>query len=99
MKEGGELETMKIPKPIVEQIEALDRLVEEHPVYIPLPEIAKFLKANPEGIRACIESGRCPWGISWKKDIKGNKAFKIPTVTFYFWYIGAAYRQDEGRSL
>lgn len=86
---------MTIPQPIKDRIGELDKLVEEHPVYIPLPVVSKFLRANPEGLRACIESGKCPWGISWKKDIRGNKAFKIPTVTFYFWYVGAAYRQIE----
>ena len=75
----------KLPTSIVAQIDALNTLVEAHPQYIPVPVVAKFLGMNPDGLRHCIEAGQCPFGIAWQKTIRGNKAFKIPTLTFYLW--------------
>ena len=76
-----------IPTPIKQKVAELEDLVEKHPCYLPLTEVAAFLGANAEGLRSCIESGKCPFGIAWQKTIRGNKAFKIPTATFYFWYM------------
>lgn len=77
---------LAIPKVIFDRIDDLNALVEKYPQYIPLPEIAKLLGANAEGLRHSIEMGQCPFGIAWQKDIRGNRAFKIPTLTFYLWY-------------
>lgn len=74
----------------------LYKLCEQHPNYLPLPAVASFLGANAEGLRCSIEQGRCPFGIGWQKDIRGNKAFKIPTGTFWLWYTqGAGYRDAQ----
>jgi hypothetical protein len=82
-----------IPKSITESITALNALVEQHPQYLPLPEVAKFIGANANGLRNSIEKGQCPFGLQWQKSLNGNKAFKIPTVTFYLWYTqGVGYR-------
>ena len=47
-------------------------------------------EVNPEilGVKdaAAVEQGKCPFAYSWQKDIRGYRAFKIPTVTFYLWY-------------
>ena len=74
-----------VPAPIKEQVEKLNALVEANPQYIPVPEAARFLGVNPDGLRHSIDSGQCPFGIAWQKTLKGNKAFKIPTLTFYLW--------------
>lgn len=74
-----------IPTPISARIDELNELVEKHPQYIPVTAVAVYLGVNPEGLRRCIEAGQCPFGIAWSKSIGGNKAFKIPTLTFYLW--------------
>ncbi len=83
------------PIEIVQGIEKLNALVKEYPIYIPLPKVATFLGADAEGLRNSIEKGQCPFGIGWKKSNFGNKAFKIPTVTFYLWYTQAACFRNE----
>ena len=47
---------------------------------------AAFLGMDADSLRASIEHGGCPFGLGWQKDIRGNRAFKIPTATFYLWY-------------
>lgn len=85
-----------IPTPILERNAELEKLVYEHPVYIPVPVVAAFLGANADGLRNCIEHGQCPFGIAWQKDVRGYKAFKIPTLTFYNWYTrGISYESEE----
>jgi hypothetical protein len=79
---------LAVPKPVEDKLEALCALVEKHPDYLPLPEVAAFLGANAEGLRASIEQGRAPFGISWQKTARGNKAFKIPSTRFFLWYTG-----------
>lgn len=76
----------KIPKPIIERLDELEKLVEENPLYIDLEDVAAFLHMNAEGLRNSIERGWCPFGIGWQKNARGYRAFKIPTVTFYLWY-------------
>lgn len=84
---------LEIPKPIELKLEELNHLVETHPLYIPVPELAKFLGADPSGLRASMEHGQCPFGFPWQKDQKGYRAFKVPTVPFYLWYTqGGAFR-------
>lgn len=75
-----------IPKSVRDSTEELKALTEKYPIYLPLPVVAKFMGMNAEGLRCAIEQGRAPFGISWQKDAHGNKAFKIPTVTFFYWY-------------
>ena len=83
-----------IPGPVADKLNELYELIEKYPLYIPLPTVATFLGADADGLRSCIEKGQCPFGIGWQKDIRGYKAFKIPTVTFYLWYTqGVGYRQ------
>ena len=85
--------TLKMPEVAEAKIKELCQICNEHPVYIPVPVLAKFLEANPEGLRFSIEQGKCPFGIAWQKNTGGNKAFKIPTPTFWLWYTqGVGYR-------
>ncbi len=85
---------LAIPQAIYDRSDELNALVENYPRYIPVPEVAKFLGANAEGLRHSIEHGQCPFGVSWKKTIHGNRAFKIPTLTFYLWYTqGGPFRE------
>ena len=77
---------MTIPKPLQTKIQALDKLVEKYPDAIPLPEVAAFMGMDRDGLRRCIEVGKCPFGVAWQKTIRGNRSFKIPTFTFYAWY-------------
>ena len=58
-----------------------------YPIYLPLSVVAKFLNMKPEGLRACIKQGRCPFGLGYEVDDKS--AFKIPTETFFLWYTHA----------
>lgn len=75
-----------IPKPIEDKMQELYNLVEANPQYISVPDVASFLGMNTEGLRNSIENNTCPFGIMWQKSIHGNKAFKIPTAKFFFWY-------------
>ena len=77
---------LEMPKPIEDKLEQLNVLVNEHPLFIPLPATATFLGMDAEGLRSSIEKGQCPFGLGWQKNLRGNKAFKIPTVPFYLWY-------------
>lgn len=77
----------KIPLPVKEKIDQLNLIVEKHPEYIPLPEVAAFLGTKPDGLRASMDQGRCPFGFGWKINVNGNRAYKIPTVKFYLWYM------------
>lgn len=81
---------MQIPEAIVEKLKELDELVEKYPQYIPINECADFLGAKKDGLRAAIENGKCPFGISWQCMGSVNRGFKIPTVTFYMWYTQGA---------
>lgn len=80
------LNPLAIPKPVSDKLDELNELIERNPLYIPLIEAARFLGMDDDGLRASIEHGACPFGLGWKKDIRGNRAFKIPTATFYLWY-------------
>ena len=74
-----------IPTVLQDRVTELNQLIQEHPQDIPLPEVAKFLNVDKEGLRRSIETGKCPFGISWQKTLNGNRAFKIPSLTFYLW--------------
>ena len=77
---------LAIPRPVEDKLNELNELIGRNPSYIPLTEAALFLGMNADGLRASIEHGGCPFGLGWKKDVRGNRAFKIPTATFYLWY-------------
>ena len=76
----------KIPKPIIENMEKLNALVEKYPIDIPLPEAAKLMGMNPESLRAAIDCGSFKPGYSWRKENTLNKGYKIATIPFYLWY-------------
>lgn len=77
---------LTLPAPVEIKLAELQDLATKHPEYIPLPTVADFLGVNAEGLRYSIQKGNCPFGIFWQKTLHGNKAFKIPTATFFLWY-------------
>lgn len=88
---------LSMPAVLENQFEKLNELVSEYPEFIPVPVLAKFLHANAEGLRYSMENGQCPFGLAWQKSIRGNKAFKVPSLTFYLWYTqcaGVRFRQE-----
>ena len=82
----GEIKLLQIPAPVVERLTALNDLVAQHPLYIPVTALAEFLSMDPASLRSSIDTGNCPFALGWQKDIKGYKAYKVPTVPFYLWY-------------
>jgi len=77
---------LKVPPSVISKFDELYELCEKEPVYLKTASVAQFLGMDPAGLRCSIERGRCPFGIYWQKDARGNKAFKIPTATFYLWF-------------
>ncbi|WP_035317110.1 hypothetical protein [Clostridium sp. MSTE9] len=79
---------MKIPIPesLRQKIIELNSLAERYPDIIPLPEVARFMKISPEGLRAYLDNDSVSFGMTWHKMGAVNKAYKIPTVRFYAWY-------------
>lgn len=94
-------DVLKVPENVSEKYGELCRICEENPKYIPLPVAADFLGCDAEGLRFGIERGTVPFGFSWQKPkivpkgrnkgelaaVGGNRAFKIPTLKFYFWFM------------
>lgn len=76
---------IKAPPVITDQLHKLHGLCEKYPLKIPLAECASFLGMDGESLRACIERGSCPFGLGWLKKNASNRAFYIPTLTFYLW--------------
>jgi hypothetical protein len=76
----------RIPDAVADSIKKLQELVQKYPQFIPLPECATFLGMDRDGLRRAIETNTCPFGIAWQRPGAANRAFKIPTATFYFWY-------------
>ncbi len=68
---------------------ALDTLIREHPICVPIPVAAEFLHMKPNALRASIEQSRCPFGFSWK--LGDRKGYKIPTVAFVSWLTKGTY--------
>lgn len=85
MSKGGSEMYFTIPKPIISDFERLNALIEENPIYIPIARVADYLGMNPESLRCAIDQGRATFGFSWKSDMRGNRAFKVPTIAFYNW--------------
>jgi hypothetical protein len=63
----------------------IQALCDAHPLYIPVNVAAKFLHVKPDGLRASIDQGRCPFGFSWTLGTRSG--YKIPTITFVSWLI------------
>lgn len=61
----------------------LEDLCIKHPYFIPVDAVAEFLHVKPEGLRASIDQGRCPFGFSWT--LGSRSGYKIPTITFCAW--------------
>ena len=76
----------KVPQPILNKMEELNRLVDENPNFIPLPKCATFLSMDEDGLRRAIENRQCEFGLAWQRPNAANRAFKIPTLTFVAWY-------------
>lgn len=67
-----------------ERQKSLEALCEKYPIEIPLPEAAKWLGIAPESLRAAICQGTCSFpALAWRKAGKQNRAFHIPTASFY----------------
>lgn len=77
---------LAIPRPIELKLYELQGLIEKYPLAIPIPKLAEFLGCDDEGLRCSIDKGQCPFAIGWQKSLKGNRAYKVPTVPFYLWY-------------
>lgn len=65
---------------------AVSNLVEAYPHSIPVLAVAEMLHIKPEGLRASIEQGRCPFGFCWK--LGDRMAYKVPTMAFCSWMMG-----------
>lgn len=79
-------ELMQPPKSVARKLQELRELCDANPDYLSIGDVAKFTASREDGIRSSIELGNCPFGFCWQRNRGGNKAFKIPTVTFYLWY-------------
>lgn len=77
---------LAMPEPVAERLQRLNELVTKHPMYIPVTEAAALMGMEAASLRASIDSGNCPFALGWQKDIKGYKAYKVPTVPFYLWF-------------
>ena len=75
--------------PVDEQLAALQELAGQCPLYIPISAAADYLHVKEAGLRAAIEQGTCPFGISWK--LGDRAAYKIPTITFVAWLTKGVY--------
>lgn len=76
---------LDLTKVMKDRMDELARLVEKHPLSIPVLAAADLLHVSPEALRASIDQGRCPFGFCWC--LGERKAYKIPTVTFCSWYV------------
>lgn len=81
---------MIIPCAVTDKLAALNQLCEKYPQKIPIVECAAFLGLEADSLRACLEHGSCPFGLGWLKRNAHNRAFYIPTVTFYLWFTQSA---------
>lgn len=81
---------MTMPAVITTKLDELNRLCEKYPSKIPVRECAAFLGLEDESLRHCLEHGSCPFGLGWLKKNAHNRAFYIPTLTFYLWVTQSA---------
>lgn len=75
--------------PVTDQLTSLRELANQYPLYIPISAAADYLHIKEAGLRAAIEQGTCPFGISWK--LGDRAAYKIPTITFVAWLTKGVY--------
>lgn len=71
---------------VKEKLKELERLIEKHPLKIPLTEVANFLDMNKDGLLSALMRGNAPFGFAYQKDDGGYRVPVIPTVKFYLWY-------------
>lgn len=71
---------------VKERLVELENLVNKNPIFLPVSEIAQFLRMNPHSLRVSMEQGKCPFGFSWQAGERHG--YKIPSATFYLWYTG-----------
>ena len=74
---------------VTDRLTALGELADQYPLYIPISAAADYLHVKEAGLRAAIEQGPCPFGISWK--LGDRAAYKIPTITFVAWLTKGVY--------
>ena len=77
------------PTDVADRLTALEQLADRYPLYIPVSAAADYLHIKEAGLRAAIEQGTCPFGISWR--LGDRAAYKIPTITFIAWMTKGAY--------
>lgn len=70
-------------------IEELSKIIDQHPVCIPVSTVAAFLDMAPASLRASMEQNRCPFGFSWK--IGNRSGYKIPSIAFVSWLTKGAF--------
>ena len=87
---AGRRPLMTDPTTITTKLDELEQLCEKYPSKIPIEECAAFLGMAGESLRACLEHGSCPFGLGWLKKNAHNRAFYIPTLTFYLWVTQSA---------
>ena len=75
-----------VPGIITERIGALETLIEQYPLKIPLTKVAEFLDMNADGLMAALMRGNTPFGFAYQKQDGGNRVAVIPTATFYLWF-------------
>lgn len=63
----------------------VESLIKKYPTTIPTEEAAKLLGMTVETLRACIDEDKL--GVSWRKDGKLNRGYRIPTAPFVRWYL------------
>ena len=86
---------MTVPTTITSKLDELNRLCEKYPQKIPIEECAAFLGLAPASLRASVEHGNCPVGLGWLKKNSMNRAFFVPTLTFYLWVTqGSGFREE-----
>lgn len=71
-------------------MEKLVNIYREYPKKIPLKVVAELIGINEEGIKATVQSGKCPFGLGYQLKAKGNRVTVIPTLTFLMWYTNNA---------
>ena len=80
---------MTVPTTITNKLDELNQLCEKYPSKIPVRECAAFLGLEDESLR------HCPFGLGWLKKNAHNRAFYIPTLTFYLWVTQSAGFKDN----
>ncbi|WP_147539424.1 hypothetical protein [Anaerotruncus rubiinfantis] len=79
------MSNLMIPRPIIEKAEKLCQIAEQYPETVPVPVAADYFSTAQESLRCALEQGRVPFGWAWKKNVRGNRGFIIPTVKMFCW--------------